>query len=331
MSHKKKFLKYATIILAVIFVVAAAFLLLTVLESRMGLFADPGEEDGTVTYQGQDYVLKDHLETFLVLGLDRYDGDTTAASHESGVQTDFLMVMVFDNETKQSTAIQINRDTITKVNKLGVGGTSVVDSFQTQIALAYNFANVENEKIRCRNTRDSVQYLLDGVKIDHYFALTMDAVAVSCDLVDGVEVTVLEDFTGIDDTLVKGETVTLRGEQALRYVRTRYGMEDSSNRTRMERQQQYINALQAKVTARLQEDENFIIELVDTMDDYVVYDSSDRRMEMFLNKFQDYDFQGIRQIKGESKIGEEFMEFYPDEEAVQELVIDLFYDLKNPS
>ena len=40
--------------------------------------------------------------------------------------------------------------------------------------------------------------------------------------------------------------MTLQGEQALRYVRTRYGLEDSTNSTRMARQQQYINALYAK-------------------------------------------------------------------------------------
>ena len=74
----------------------------------------------------------------------------------------------------------------------------------------------------------------------------MDAVPVFNDLVGGVEIEVLDDFTGIDDTLVKGKTVTLMDEHALHYVRTRKDLEDSSNSTRMKRQQQYINALYEK-------------------------------------------------------------------------------------
>lgn len=325
MNTKNRYLKYIAIGLVVVFLIAAAFLLLELWENRKGRFPASGTEAGVVTYKGQDYVYKDNIETFLILGLDKFKGADSAQSHENGVQADFLMLFVFNNETKQSTAIQINRDTMTKVNKLSVGGTSVVESYTRQIALAYNYVNDDNDKIRCRNTKDSVEYLLNGIKVDHYLSLTMDAVAASCDLVGGVEVTVLDDFTGIDDALIKGENVTLTGEQALRYVRTRYGLEDSSNSTRMARQQQYINALYSKINANIAADEGFLVKLVDTMDDYVVYDSSDQKMLKLAEKFDDYEFLGIRKLEGESKMGKEFIEFYPDEDSIWNLVIDLFY------
>lgn len=328
MKTKNNYLKYVAIALVLVFLIAAAFLLLDVWENRQGRFPVSSTEDGVVTHNGLDYVYKDNIETFLVLGLDKYQGADSADSHKSGVQADFIMLVVFDNNTKQSTAIQINRDTMTKVNKLSVGGTSVVESYTKQIALAYNYANVDNDKIRCRNTKDSVEYLLNGARVDHYLALTMDAVPVSCDIVGGVEITVLDDFTGIDDTLIKGEKVTLNGEQALRYVRTRYGLEDSSNSTRMVRQQQYMSALYQKINSRIKSDDEFLVKLVDTMDDYVVYDSSDKKMLKFAEKFEDYEFLGIREIKGESKIGQEFIEFYADEESIQEIVMDLFYEPK---
>ena len=328
MKTKNNYLKYVAIALVLVFLIAAAFLLLDVWENRQGRFPVSSTEDGVVTHNGLDYVYKDNIETFLVLGLDKYQGADSADSHKSGVQADFIMLVVFDNNTKQSTAIQINRDTMTKVNKLSVGGTSVVESYTKQIALAYNYANVDNDKIRCRNTKDSVEYLLNGARVDHYLALTMDAVPVSCDIVGGVEITVLDDFTGIDDTLIKGEKVTLNGEQALRYVRTRYGLEDSSNSTRMVRQQQYMSALYQKINSRIKSDDEFLVKLADTMDDYVVYDSSDKKMLKFAEKFEDYEFLGIREIKGDSKIGQEFIEFYADEESIQEIVMDLFYEPK---
>ena len=320
---KNNHLKYVAIILVLIFLIAAAFLVIEVWENRQGRFPVSSTEDGVVSYNGVDYVYKDNIETFLVLGLDKYEGSDSADSHESGVQADFLMLFVFDNNTKKSTAVQINRDTMTKINKLGIGGVKV-DSLTAQIALAYNYAS-DNDKVKCRNVKDSVEYLLNGIKIDHYLSLTMDAVPASCNLVGGVEVTVLDDFTGIDDTLVKGEKVTLTGEQALRYVRTRYGLEDSTNNTRMARQQQYINALYEKVNSKIAADDEFLVKLVETMDDYIVYDSSDQRMLDFAEKFDDYEFLGIQEIEGESKLGEEFVEFYPNEDYIWSLVIDLFY------
>lgn len=328
MNIKNNYLKYIAIVLVIVFFIATAFLLLEVWEKRQGRFPVFNTEDGIITYKGKDYVSKENIETFLVIGLDKYEGADSAESHESGVQADFLMFFVLNNDTKQSMAIQINRDTMTKVNKLSVGGTSVVDTYTKQIALAYNYVNDDNDKIRCRNTKDSVEYLLNGVKVDHYLSLTMDAVAASCDIVDGVEVTVLDDFTGIDDSLIKGEKVTLMGEQALRYVRTRYGLEDSTNNTRMKRQQQYMEALYDKINSRIQTDDEFLLKLVETIDDYVVYDSSDKKILKLAEQFKDYEFLGIREIEGESKLGEEFIEFYPDEKSIWNLVIDLFYTEK---
>lgn len=328
MKNGNNRLKYVAVALAVVFFISAGFLLLELWDNGHGRFSPSDIESGVIEYNGKEYELKDGVETFLVLGLDRYESADSAGSHESGVQTDFIMLLVFDSEAKQSAAIQINRDTMTKVNKLSVGGTSVVDTYTKQIALAYNYVNDDNDKIRSRNTKDSVEFLLGGIKVDHYLSVTMDCVSAVCDLVGGVEVTVLDDFAGIDDTLVKGEKVTLTGEQALCYVRTRYGLEDSTNTARMARQRQFLNALYDDVDSLIKADDGFLIKIVDTLDDYVVYDSSDQRMLKYAEKFDDYEFLGITEIKGESKLGEEFMEFYADEDSIQSIVVDLFYTLK---
>ena len=322
MTNKKSYLKYAMIALVIVFLVAAAFLFIKMWEKQQGKYSGAVIEDGVLTYKGKEYVPKDNLETFLVLGLDKYEGATSSDAHGNGVQADFLMLFVFNNETKQCQAIHINRDTMTTVNRLGIGGNKT-DSFTLQIALAYNYVQDDNDKIRCRNTKDSVEALLQGVKVDHYLSLTMDSVVAMNDFVGGVEVEVLDDFTGIDDALVKGQKITLKGEQALTYVRTRYGLEDSANSTRMERQQQYIQALYNKVVAAKDADDTFLIQLVDAVDDYVAYDSSDKKMQTFAEKFGAYEFLGITELQGEAKTGE-FLEFYPDEDKLWEMVIAMF-------
>lgn len=325
MSTKRNYTRHIAIVVAIVFLVVAALLFLKSWETKQGKYTAPGSEPDKIMYQGKEYIQKDSIETFLVLGLDKYEGNDT---QNNGNQSDFLMLFVMDNNAKQTTAIQINRDTMANVNRLDIVGNKIDTSVQ-QIALAYNFIYDDSEKISCRNTADSVSDLLLDAKVDHYVSFTMDSVAVLNDLVGGVEVTVLDDFAGIDDTLVKGETVTLMGDQALRYVRTRYGLEDSSNNTRMKRQRQYIDALYDKTISCINNDEGFVIDLVDSMDEYIVYDTTNVKMKEFIEKFDEYEFLGIREIEGESKVGEQFMEFYPNEESIKEIVFDVFYNVKD--
>jgi LCP family protein required for cell wall assembly len=330
MRSKKKSVKLISLALMIVFLLAAAFLLLKLWENSQGQFQGPGpDEDGTVEYQGKEYVLRDNIETFLVLGLDKYKDATGSDSHESGtVQADFLMLFVFDHEAKTTTAIQINRDTMANVNRLDIAGNKTGIVEQKQIALAYNYAYQTEGRVNCRNTADSVSDLLLGVKVNHYLSLTMDSVVVINDLVGGVEVLVTDDFTGIDDTLIMGQRVTLMGQRALTYVRSRRGMEDSTNSTRMQRQQQYMEALFDRAMHCIETDEEFLLKAADQVSPYIEYDSTEYRLKEFAERFDSYAFQGIRQIEGQSRPGAEFLEFYPDEDAIWELVIQLFYTPK---
>lgn len=324
-TKNQRYFKYSVIALAVVLLITAALALLEIWETGHGRFTESETRDGVIEHNGIEYVRRDGVETFLILGLDKYDGESTADSHESGVQTDFLMLLVLDNTEKRCCALQINRDTVTRVNKLSVGGASVVDTYTKQIALAYNYVNDDNDKIRCGNTKSSVEYLLKGMKVDHYMAMTMDAVPALNDYVGGVEVTVNDDFTGIDDALVQGSLVTLRGEQALTYVRTRYGLEDATNTGRMERQRQYLSALYNKAVSCSESNEEFAAGLVSELDEYIVYDSADERMLKLVEKLGEYEYTGMRELEGESKTVDGFIEFYPDENATLELVLELFY------
>ena len=317
--------KIAAVVFAITFFVAAALILLHIWEEKQNQFAGTDPQNSVITFEGKDYVPRDGIESYLILGLDKFEGSTAVDSYNNDKQADFLMLFVLDNNAKTCTAVHINRDTMADVAILGVGGERI-DTVKKQIALAHTYGN--GKKVSCRNTKDSVEDLLLDVHIQHYVSFTMDSVAAMNDLVGGVEVVVLDDFSGIDETLVKGEKVMLNGEQALRYVRTRAGLEDSSNTTRMVRQQQYINALYEKLLSRMQIDEEFSIKLVDTMDEYVVYDSSNQKMQKFAEKLDDYEFLGIRDIAGQSKLGAEYMEFYPDENSVLQTVVELFYKPK---
>ena len=322
-GRRRKIIKFATVILLVVFIVVSALVLLQNWEKTQGIFPTLSQDDNTVEHNGKQYVLNNDVETLLVLGLDKYMGVHTGASYNNDKQADFLMLLVFNNKDKTTTAIHINRDTMARVNVLAIDGIKVIDTVTKQIALSHTYGN--GKEISCRNTADSVSELLYGIQVGHFISLTMDSVGIYNDLVGGVEVTVLDDFKGIDDTLKKGEKVLLKGEHALNYVRTRYGLDDSTNNNRMERQQQYVNALFQKTKETIDADDDFIIDASLKMADYIVSDRSVTQLQDLAAKINDYEFMGIKTIKGESKMGEEFVEFYPDNDNIKDLVIDLFY------
>ena len=322
---RKKIVRAGIIVLLVIFVLSACLLLLEMWEKGQGQFPTLSTEETFFEYEGNEYVLKEDVDTFLVLGLDKFEGAEETDSYNNDKQADFLMLFVFDDQTETCSAIHINRDTMASVNVLGVDG-SRLDTVTKQVALAHTYGN--GRGVSCRNTAEAVSSVLEDVKVDHYISMTMDAVSILNDLVGGVEVTVLDDFTGVDDTLVKGQNVTLRGEQALNYIRTRYGLEDSTNATRMKRQQQYIKALRNQFLDCMAKDEEFIVDATLKTADYIISDRSATQLQELARKLQNYEFTGIRTLEGELKKGEKFMEFYPDENEVKKLVAELFYQLK---
>jgi LCP family protein required for cell wall assembly len=236
------------------------------------------------------------------------------------------MLFVFDNDNKKCSALHINRDTMAELGVLGVNGNRV-STRTAQIALAHTYGNGRDTS--CRNTVDAVSELLYGAKINHYISFTMDSVSVINDMVGGVEVEVLDDLTALDPSFTKGERVLLSGEQALSYVRSRRELPDSTNKTRMVRQQQYINSLWEKASKLLSEDAEALASSAYKLSDYIVSDRSLTQLEALAKKIASYEFAGIFELSGENFIGEKYIEFYPDEQSVLENVTKLFYKLKD--
>ena len=197
-------------------------------------------EGEKIYYDNQWYRLKDNLETVLIMGEDKFEAGEDDADYVNTRQTDFLLLLILDKTNQSSQILQLNRDTMTDIESYGVAGKST-GTFTGQLALAHTYDT--GGKDSCRNTVKAVSNLLYGVSIDHYLSLTMDAVPIINDAVGGVTVTVLDDMTSADPALEKGAEVTLQGKQALTYVRTRRGLDDSTNLHRMERQRQYMGEL----------------------------------------------------------------------------------------
>ena len=327
-------LKGTAAILAVVLVLLAGMLLLQRWENTQDApVSSPGPSSAVEAgapvdgreityYNGTAYAKRENLETVLLLGVDKFEGETPEG-YLNNQQADFLLLLVMDKENETCTPIQLNRDTMTQIQILGVTGEPA-GTFTGQLALAHTYGSGEEDS--CENTVLAVENLLYGVGIDHYVSLTMDGVALLNDLVGGVTVEVLDDFSGIDDTLVQGETVTLQGQQSLTYVRSRGGMEDSSNLHRMERQRQYLSALQQQLKAAVQQEDGFTLDALLQLNEYLVSDCTIDQLSALGNNLAQYKVSDILTTPGEAREGEEFMEFTVDEAALQQLVMEVFYE-----
>lgn len=324
-NDKRKLMRGLAVALLAVFLLTGAFLLLELWEKRQSIFPEQKTENTVYEYNGVEYVKNEDVESFLILGLDKFEDAINNDSYNNDQRADFLMLLVFDNSEKKFTAVHLNRDTMVNMNVLGVAGQKI-GTVNKQLALAHTYGN--GRDVSCRNTADAVSELLNGVKVNHYLSITMDAVPILNDLLGGVEVTVLDDFSGIDDTLIKGETVTLHGDHALTYVRERYGLEDSSNSTRMVRQRQYMTAVYDKAMLKIENDDNFVIEASSKLADYIVSDRSVNQLQEIAKKLSQYNFTEIETLEGESVVKDGLMEFRPDADSIDKIVFELFYKKK---
>lgn len=329
---KRRILRAAGILLLIIAVIVLAFVGLKVWENKNFNGNDGAENSSTVptpqivqdtiTYDGKEYVKNSGLETVLVMGLDKFEGEHASDSYNNNLQSDFLMLFVIDHNNKCYSSLHINRDTMADIDILGLTNEKV-GSVNSQLALAHTYG--DGGVSSCKNVVNAVSKVLGDIEIEHYISVTMDAVPLINDKLGGIEVTVLDDFTGIDDTLIKGETVTLMGEHSLTYVRTRYGMEDSTNNTRMVRQRQYLEALFEKTKTSVSDDNRIIVDILEALDSMMVSDYDIVEMTDMASSLAEYEYVSIHSLEGENVMGEKYMEFYPYEDSVKKAVVDLFY------
>ena len=325
--EKDNVIKVVLISAIIIAFLAATLILVGILDKNYGIFPEQMQEDKVLEYKGEDYVLKKDVETFLILGLDKMSQDTKGDSYNNNQQADFLVLMVFDNSAKTYSAIHINRDTMAEIEVLGLAGNKV-GTVNSQIALAHTYG--KGGSISNANTAKAVSKLLKDIKVNHYMSVTLDAVPIMNDLVGGVTVEVLDDFTDADTGLVKGETVTLTSEQALTYIRERQGTGEKTNVSRMKRQKQYIESMRDELQKCIENDSEFLSDAVLKISDYMESDCSATRLQSIGKRLKSYEFVGLKEIEGEAKTVESddgaHIEFYPDEDKLMQMVVGLFYE-----
>ena len=272
-----------------------------------------------ITYNGRTYRQRPDLETYLLMGVDTSGEGLGVNSYAGGGQADVQMVVVLDNANRTWQMLQLNRDSIVQVPVRGVQG-DIIAYENEQLALAYYYGDGREQS--CENTVLTVSALLDGQTIDGYVAVNMDAVGIITDMVGGVTLTVTSDFSAIDPTLVEGETITLYGDQALTYVRSRYNIDDETNLARMARQRQYLAALEEKLR---QQDGDFVASAYEELAGSMVTNIGSGTAVEIAQRLQEYTELPLRTIDGENVVEGEHWAYHLDQDSLQQTILELFY------
>ena len=278
----------------------------------------------TITRDGVDYFPRQDITVMLVMGIDEFGIMAPSEGSYNDGAVDMVSLMIFDEKNEQTRILCLNRDTMLDVSVLGIDGRKAGTTF-AQLAISHIYGSGMEDS--CENTRDTVSDFLYGIMIDHYVSANMDAITILNDAVDGVTVTVKDDFSEVDPTITMGE-VTLMGEQAINYVRTRKNLGDQLNISRMERQKEYASGFMDAFRKKIGEGESFALSLYEQVSPYIVTDCSTTVLTSMMERYADYEIVEIVSPEGKNVMGEKYYEFYVDEEKLDALILRLFYVAK---
>lgn len=282
-------------------------------------------QEGWVKYHDTIYAYNEDIMTFLIMGIDKNSEAREVEEGTDGGQADALFLAVMNPHDKTIKVIGINRNTMTDIDIYNEEGAYVTTK-EAQIAVQHGFGNGVEKS--CEYQKKAVARLFYHLPIHGYAAINMSAIPTINDAVGGVELTVLEDLTAKDNSLKKGETIRLMGESAFWYVKYRDTKVFGSADTRLERQKQYVNAFIAAAKKAAKQDITVVINLYQAVSSMMITDITLDEAVYLATVLMDYQFEesSFYTLKGENVMGEQFEEFYVDEDALYEMILEVFYE-----
>ena len=283
-------------------------------------------KEGWVKYNGQIYAYNEDILTFLVMGIDKNRDVKEVAEGTNGGQADALFLVVLNPHDDSLSVIGINRNAMTEISVYDDNG-AFVNTIKAQIAVQHGFGNGVEES--CEYQVNAVQHLFYEMPVHGYAAINMSAIGPLTDMVGGVDVVALEDVKSGNNTVIKeGEEVYLEGDLAFAYIHNRDTKQFGSADKRLERQKQFITTYLQKVKQKTKEDIGFPISVYQAIAPQTVTNLTVDEMTYLVSIAKDYSFDEnyLYTLKGETKQGDVFEEFYVDETDLFELILKVFYE-----
>lgn len=289
------------------------------------------EDDEVVIYNDVSYKYNEDILTFLVMGtdsLEKLPSPESVTDYTKGGQADTLFLVVVNPHIEEVKVIAINRNTMAEVDVYD-SDNNYIRTDLLQICLQHGYGSGLQDS--CERQVSAVSKLFYDLPIHGYLSMNMAAVSILNDSVGGVELEVLENVPWGTDVIAYGEgnVVTLEGMDAYYYLQYRDVEVFDSSTMRLTRQKQYLNALAHKMINKTKEDITFPLTVLDAIKDYMVTDVNISKVTYLASSYIGYEFDidGIYNLRGETIIGGGgFEEYIVDDDALYELIIDIFYE-----
>ena len=327
MKNKKKLGLFIVIALVVVVGVIIFCLLMKQPETLSTEYSEneqqENEQEDTIVHNGKEYRYNNHLSNYLFMGIDTRDDVSTYETQADAGQADAIYLVSYDRVECTITCIAIPRDTLTSIHVYGVDGTDMGTTVD-HINLQYAFG--DGKKQSCLLMEESVSNMLYGIPIQGYYSMNMDGISVAIGALGSVEVVVPDDsWSKIDDTYQKGTTVTITGENAERLVRYRDTKEDQSAIERMNRQKVLVRAIAAEAQKQVAKDAGVIVDIQDVLKPYTVTNIGNDVFAKLAEAKLD-SATAMIDVPGTGVAGTDFDEYHIDEDALYELILELFYE-----
>ena len=281
-------------------------------------------QEGMVSYGGKYYKYNNYIKTYLFMGIDKDGVVSKAPDCISGGQSDAMFLLVENSKEETLSIIAINRNSMTMIDTCDEEGNTL-GQIKAQICLQHGYG--DGMRTSCLRSVDAVSRLFYNLPISGYLAINMGAIGLMNDAVGGVTVEVMNDLEspGMGVSLKQGEVVTLTGDQAYVYLRSRDIDEFDSATLRLERQKQFLIGFMAKAKQVAQADQSAVLRIYNSIEDYLVTNMD------FVNlagEALDYEFNESQMytVPGETVMGEYYEEFYVEDDALYQMILDIFYE-----
>ena len=276
-------------------------------------------------YNGKKYQYNNRVTTLLYAGLDSFDELKQTATYGDKARADSIMLIVLDEASKKMSVVAINRDTMTDVHRFSRNGGDL-GTYVTHLGYAY--ANGDGGTASCENLKTAVSNLFNNLPIDGYMVSNQTSIVMINDLVGGVTVTVPNnDLATQYPELTEGNIVTLDESNVRAYVQQRDTAVDFSNEGRIERQKSFVLSFMDEFGTLVRDNSTQVWDELEECSNWMQTDITKNKYLSLADAFSQTNLapDSYYILEGEDQLGELHDEFYYDEDALQELIIKLFY------
>ncbi|TDD79612.1 LytR family transcriptional regulator [Actinomadura darangshiensis] len=178
----------------------------------------------------------------LLIGSDTRAGDNARYGEMSGARSDTTILLHLSPNRDQAVGISFPRDSMVKIPtcKKEKGGTVPAQFGMLNAAFAYAGPTCTWKMLES----------LTGIHIDHFVQVDFAGFKRMVDALGGVQICVDKPVNDPRAELyLKAGKQTVKGEEALGYVRARYSLGNGSDLERIERQQKFMAAVVDKATS----------------------------------------------------------------------------------